>query len=196
MKKSIIISIVLVIIGCFLNIYDIVETKNKRKLEDKKIEIFFEKQHTDIPKTNLKNDYIAVLEIPKIRLKKGLFSPKSARNSVDENIEILHPVKMPDEEDHTFILASHSGTSNVSYFRNLNRLRRGDIVYVYYKSIKYKYVISTYYYEEKTGNITVKNKTKNNSIIVLTTCKPVSYNKQLTYIGVLKSKNDNNKNEE
>ena len=188
MKKRIIISITLVIIGLCLNIYDIVETSNKKKIEDKKIEVFFNQEQFDIPKLNIENDYIAVLEIPKIKLKKGLFSPESTKNNVDENIAILNPVKMPDEDNHTFILASHSGNSNISYFRNLNRLRRGDIVYVHYKNVTYKYVISTYYYEEKTGGITIKDKTKNNSIIVLTTCKPISYNKQLTYIGILEGK--------
>ena len=39
--------------------------------------------------TNFTYDYIAVLEIPKISLKRGLFSINDKNNNVDKNVEIL-----------------------------------------------------------------------------------------------------------
>ena len=115
MKKSIIISFFLIVIGLGFNIYDFMSMKKVKEIETKKIDIFLKQDDTFLQKQD--DDYIAVLEIPKINLKKGLVDPLSSLNNVDKNIEILKPIEMPDRENHTFSLASHSGTSKVSYFR-------------------------------------------------------------------------------
>ncbi len=78
----------------------------------------------------------------------------------------------------------YSGTSDVSYFNDLYKLRYKDKVYVYYNNVKYKYMINDYYEEKKTGSIIIKSNS-NIKTIVLTTCKPISFNKQLVYIGYL-----------
>ena len=57
-----------------------------------------------------KEEYVAVIEILKINLKKGLYSKDSKKNNVN-NIEILKESDMPDIKNGNFILAGHSGTS-------------------------------------------------------------------------------------
>lgn len=127
-------------------------------------------------------NYVAVLEIPKINLKKGLYNYNSIYNDVDKNIEILNNSKMPNKENSILILASHSGNSNVSYFKNLDKLLNGDSVIVYYNNVKYYYRIIDIYLEKKNGYISMPY-FNDGKYIILTTCKD-SLN-QLVYIGKL-----------
>ena len=102
-------------------------------------------------------NYVAVLEIPKINLKKGLYNYNSIYNDVDKNIEILDNSKMPNKENSILILASHSGNSSVSYFKNLDKLLNGDSVIVYYNNVKYYYRIIDIYLEKKNAmNLPIK----------------------------------------
>lgn len=185
-------ALILIFIGISMIIYNYYIEYNNDLIEEKSIELFFIDADNFDRKINHENEdkkdnlinYIAILEIPKIDLKRGLVNPNSSLNNVDNNIEILSPVEMPDEEHGTFILASHSGGSKVAYFDRLGELDNKDLVYVYYKNIKYTYKIVNHYEEKKDGNITIKrNKYKN--VIVLTSCKKYSNDKQLVYIGNL-----------
>lgn len=127
-------------------------------------------------------NYVAVLEIPKINLKKGLYNYNSIYNDVDKNIEILDNSKMPNKENSILILASHSGNSSVSYFKNLDKLLNEDSVIVYYNNVKYYYRIMDFYLEKKNGYISMPY-FNDGKYIILTTCKD-SLN-QLVYIGKL-----------
>lgn len=127
-------------------------------------------------------NYIAVLEIPKINLRKGLYNYNSIYNDVDKNIEILDNSKMPNKENSILILASHSGNSSVSYFKNLDKLLNEDSVIVYYNNVKYYYRIIDFYLEKKNGYISMPY-FNDGKYIILTTCKD-SLN-QLVYIGKL-----------
>ena len=193
MKKDIIsrISILFIIVGIILKISNTVINDYKKVYDEKNARLIIDSMNDNshasinhVYKTNIINNYIAVLEIPKIGLRKGLFFPNSKNNNVSKNIAILKPIQMPSEKNSTFILASHSGTSDVSYFNDLYKLRYKDKVYVYYNNVKYKYMINDYYEEKKTGSIIIKSNS-NIKTIVLTTCKPISFNKQLVYIGYL-----------
>ena len=135
--------------------------------------------------TNI-NDYIAVLEIPAINLTRGLADKPSPNNNVNKNIYMLKDTVLPDESDVShIILASHSGNSYISYFKNLYKLDINDEVYFYYKNTKYVYSIYKIYEVDKTGNVELK--ITNNSDITLITCKG-NLNKQIVVIGTLKSK--------
>jgi LPXTG-site transpeptidase (sortase) family protein len=156
--------------------------------EEKNIEKFFqEKKEYGIDDVSLNYDYkeenenyLGILEIPKISLKKGFYNKTSKKNSVEYGLELIKSSKMPDEKGN-LILAAHSGTSQLSYFKNINELTYDDEVYIYYKNIKYIYRISDIYEEKKNGKIELP-KVENSSLITLTTCKG---NNQLIIIGTL-----------
>ena len=185
MKSFIRILFLLFIITGFLLLgYDKVNSFKILKINDKKVEDFFYTKNINISKKNTTNgNYIGVLEIPKIRLKKGFVDPFSIHNNIGENITILKPYMMPNERNSTFLLAAHSGNSNISFFKDLYKLSIGDTIYIYYGNKKYIYEVVKYYEEDKKGTITIND---NNNIkkLVLTTCK--SFNKQLIYIAHLK----------
>ena len=110
------------------------------------------------------------MQIPKINLEKGLFAIHDKNNNVDKNIEILSQSDMPDVPNGNFILASHSGYSRISFFKNLDKLKLNDFVYVYYHGYKYCYKIIDTNDVKKTGSIDIFNNYKN-SIVTLITCK-------------------------
>lgn len=126
-----------------------------------------------------REEYVAVIEIPKINLKKGLYSKDSKKNNVN-NIEILKESDMPDIKNGNFILAGHSGTSRISYFKNLHKLETNDKVYIYYNGLKLEYRLVKRYEIEKTGIANISRNGKKTTLTLIT-CKDNS-NKQLVFI--------------
>ena len=131
-----------------------------------------------------KEKYVGILEIKKIKLKRGFYSIDSNKNNVDKNIMVISSSDMPDVNLGNLILASHSGNSNISYFKNLDKLEIGDIASVYYLKNKYDYKLVNYYEVDKIGVVQI---IKNNDVNCLTliTCKK-NTNKQLVFIFELK----------
>ena len=128
-------------------------------------------------------NYIGKIQIDKINLNRGFLDINSPYNNVSRNVTVIEKSSYPDVENGNLILAAHSGSSQVAYFDDLNKLSNGDNVYVYYKNIKYIYKITNNYSEKKTGSIVIK-KDSDESVIVLTSCSK-SNTKQLVYIGKL-----------
>ena len=192
-------SLLLIIIGIGIIVCKYFYEYNLDQEETTKIDIFLNEQ-TDIesdtgslvssfPKENEKSssksneNLIAVLEIPKIDLKKGIYSINSKNNNVDKNIMLLNESDMPDVINGNFILAGHSGTGYNAYFKDLKKLELGDFAYIYYKKNKYKYSLIDKYEVEKTGKALII-KDSDISALTLITCKD-NENKQLVFIFVL-----------
>lgn len=185
--------IFLLLLGISYNIYNHYQQKKQDSVDNEKVEEFFEiKEEKDsdeevsveTPTVKEETDnYIGVLEIPKINLKKGIVDKTSASNNVNKNIYTLKETILPDEQINShIILAGHSGNSYVSFFRNLKKLDMKDKVYFYYKGVKYIYEVSNKYEIEKTG--TTELKQTNISDITLITCISGT-NKQVVYVATL-----------
>lgn len=125
-------------------------------------------------------NYIGVLEIKKINLKRGFYSKTSRNNNVNRNIQILNESDMPNIENGNVIIAGHSGSSYVSFFRNLNKLALYDEAIIYFEGKQYNYQLKNKYEIDKTGQAVIKrNKEKN--VLTLITCKH-NTNKQIVFI--------------
>ena len=182
----------LLLIGFSLIAYDYISNKTKKIEEEKNIQEFYqeviesdfkeEKDNTVVTKSN-KTNYIAVIKIPKINLEKGLYPKGHNLNNVNKNIEILKDSNMPNEDKGNFILAGHSGTAKISYFKNLYKLEIGDEIKIYYETKEYKYRITNIYLIDKTGQALIKRDV-NKTSITLITCKSKSDN-QYVFIGEL-----------
>lgn len=132
-----------------------------------------------------KLDYIAIVNIPKINLRRGLVNKNSKYNDINTNIQILKESDMPDILNGNFILAAHSGDSNISYFKNIDKLISDDLVYIDYDKLRYEYKVVNFYTVEKTGQVEiVRNVNKNG--LTLITCVDGT-NKQLIIICELSS---------
>lgn len=130
--------------------------------------------------------YIAILEIPKIDLKKGIYKIGSKYNTVSRNVAILSPSDYPDVQGGNFVLAAHSGNGYLSFFKNLYKLGNGDYAYIYYNSIKYTYKISFIYTQPKIGTINVY-RPYGKTTLMLITCTKDDETTQTVYVAELES---------
>jgi len=142
------------------------------------------------PANNWKGyDYVGILEIPKINLKKGFLDIDSPYNNINYNITVIKSSTYPDIEGGNFILAAHSGASYISYFKHLYKLELGDLAYIYYKDIKYTYKIVDIYNVEKTGQVAIYRNSKS-TVLTLITCTKDSDHEQTVYILELTNKEE------
>ncbi len=189
-------SLLLIIIGIGIIVCKYFYEYNLEQEETTKIDIFLNEQ-TDVENetsslassfsnenekssSQSNENFIAVLEIPKIDLKKGIYSINSKNNNVDKNIMLLNESDMPDVINGNFILAGHSGTGYNAYFKDLKKLELGDSAYIYYKNNKYKYNLIDKYEVEKTGKALII-KDSDISALTLITCKD-NEDKQIVFI--------------
>ena len=191
-NRLLIVGSLLFIIGISIVSFNFIARFNIQNEEKKAIEEFYiqeekvENNETTIEsedKTQDKTDYIGILKIPKINLIRGLVSPDSKYNNVDYNIQIIEGSDMPNVVNGCFILAAHSGTARISYFKHLNKLSIGDNVSIDYANKTYKYQIVNIYEVEKTGKVTIK-RDYDKSTLALITCKH-NTNKQIVVVANL-----------
>ena len=128
--------------------------------------------------------YVAVLEIPEISLKKGIYALGSRYNTVSRNVTILSPSNYPDVSGGNFVLAAHSGNGYLSFFRNLYKLSTGSYAYIYYNNVKYSYKITYIYKQAKTGTINVY-RPYNKTTLMLITCTKDDESSQTVYVAEL-----------
>ncbi len=128
-----------------------------------------------------KEEYIATIEIPKINLKTNMVDINSKSNNVNKHVQIIKGSDMPNKINGNFILAAHSGTSNLSYFKNLYKLSISDTIYIYYSDVKYTYKIYDIYKIDKDGTVEIK-RDYTKTMLTLTTCDSSNDKKQLVIL--------------
>jgi len=123
------------------------------------------------------------LKIPRISFDRPLYSLNDYRNDLEKNIIFVDSSAMPDEEKGNVIIAGHNGNSDVSFFKDLHRLRIGDRFYIYYEGVRYKYVIVDRYLVNKTGTVAIRrDRSKKGATLI--TCYGLS--QQLIFIGEIR----------
>lgn len=190
-NKYKIISLVLIFISFIFCLMAIYNKEKPKQIEEQKVNDYIEitsieDKEKSIEKNNntqIKSEYFLILEIPKINLKKGVYNFDNENNSVEKGIQLIEKSDMPNVKNGNLILASHRGNSDVSYFNDLHKLNKADMVYVYFNGYKYSYKIKNWYKEKKTGHLTIK-RDENKNVIALITCVKNEDN-QVIYIGEL-----------
>ncbi|MBR1385483.1 MAG: sortase [Bacilli bacterium] len=192
-----ILSIIFILSGTFLIGIKFVKPIIKEQEEDKALEEFYKNEiiidkvdktssvEEKQEKSKSKLEYVAVLKIPKIKLEKGIVGKNSKYNSVDYGIEVLDSSDTPDAEKGNVILCAHAGNSKVSYFRELDLLKVGDVVMLIYKGKTYQYEIVDIYSIKKTGTAPIR-RDRDKSTITLITCIH-NTDRQIVLIGNLQS---------
>ena len=173
-------------------LYNYLQNKNEEKL----IDVFYEEQEEieentnteeqvetpteEKPKSSSKVNYVAVIKIPKIGLEKGLCAKGTYCNNVNRNIQILNESDYPDKEKGNVMLAGHSGSGRVSYFRKLDKLSQDDEVSIFYNDSEYKYKVVNQYNIEKNGTANIVRNAEKNTLTLIT-CRH-NTNKQIVII--------------
>jgi len=158
--------------------------KKKIKIEKKSIEYVLSKQINsnikDNKKDNIKDnkkinvinikkeeiiEYDMILEIPKIKLKKGILNKNNRDNNIEKNVMILKESSYPNETGNIF-LAAHSGTGKKSFFNNLSKLSINDKAILYYKEKKYIYIVTKIYESQKKNTVLIRTDSNNNLFLI------------------------------
>ena len=183
-----ILSIILIFSCILIKIYDLYK---KEKVIQKEIEEINyikeppkvkkdEKEENKIKKET-KYSYEAVLEIPKINLRKVLVKSTKNFDSINYAVSIDEHSIYPNEIGN-FILYAHSGNSSISYFDNLKYLDINDEIKIYYKEKWYFYNVLKKYEIDKNGMLSIYNDGIS-KYITLTTCSQENKNKQIVILG-------------
>ena len=179
----------MILLCIFIKINDVYNEKKIEKQEEEQITDIINNNYsleaineTSDNKTSSKGDnYIAVLEIPKIGLKKGLVMATKNFNSINYAVSIDKNSKFPDSVGN-FILYAHSGNSKISYFDKLKNLENDDEIRIYYNGLWYTYVVIRKYEVDKTGRLSIYSDNEN-KYITLTTCSQENKQKQIVILG-------------
>lgn len=149
---------------------------NDKKNNETAVEAVLNKKIDNI--TNEKYRYKAVLEIPSIKLKRGILDINNKYNKAKYNIELVK------EEENLIVLASHNGNNYNSYFGSLTKMALGDTIDYYYNNKIYRYIYTENYEIKKNSTADIYRK-DNEKALVLITCKDSSDDGQVVFIGYL-----------
>lgn len=170
------ISAILIILSLLLYFNSFTIEKNIEKKAKQQEEIILTEKIVQ------ERDYFAILEIPKIAVKKELYKTNDERNDVNHNVYV-HPLsKFPNNNHGNFILAAHSGNGKNAYFKDLYKLEINDEVKIYYQNKVYTYQIEEIEYQRKTGELYIKE-----SNLILITCTKNNKKTQTIYYAKLKN---------
>lgn len=194
-SRAILFGSLLFLSGISLLFFDWYKDYRKEVIDNEMVETFFEEEKKPIDELKKEEqekksvskkaeNYIGILEIPKIKLKRGLVDINSKRNNVKYNIQIIKSSTMPNVKNGNFILASHSGGGYNAFFTNLYKLNMGDETYVYFNNVKYTYKITDIYEVEKTGRVEI-NRDYNKTILTMITCSQTNKKVQIVFISEL-----------
>ena len=125
---------------------------NTRDIENVEEEPAVEEPIEEVKEDNnnyIYEEYLGVLDIPKINFYKGFYSKTSSLNNVQFNLFVLKESDYPDVVNGNLIIAGHSGNYNNSYFNDLYKLSIDDTVTVHYQGKDYIYKITKIYNEKK-----------------------------------------------
>lgn len=181
--KIVRIGYLLLILGTVITGYKYVYRRKEIILEKNKIEYTLEKQ-VGYLKKDTDDLYDALLYIPQISLKKGIYKKDDVRNNIDENVTIHELSDYPNSGNSNLILMAHSGTGKKAFFSDINKLNEDSLIEFYYQGIKYVYKINKYYAVVKNGSINI-DRDSTRKTITLITCDQEDKLKQLVYIGYL-----------
>lgn len=143
-----------------------------------------EKEEEQIDNSYTYEEYLGIIDVPKIDLYKGFYNKNSNLNNVKFNLYVLPESNYPDIESGNLIIAGHSGNYNNSYFGYLYKLEVNDDITIHYNNKKYIYKIDNIYNEEKTGKVRIF-RNKNKTTLTLITCTKDDDDHQTIYIAYL-----------
>ncbi len=155
---------------------------NHFKKEEVIEEVYLEEINEKIENKN----YLAILEIPTINLKRELFAKDSPDNDVSRNLFITASSSFPSSNsDSNLIIAGHSGNGSNAFFKDLYKLKLNSEIKLYYNNKTYTYLIKEIEYQAKTGTLYLKNAYPD--MLTLVTCTENNNKTQTIYYAELKN---------
>lgn len=126
---------------------------------------------------NKKSNIIGFINIDKLDITEPLYQIDSNNNNVDKHITILKESIFPPNKESIIFIAAHSGTGNIAYFKDLDKIKINNTVNITLYNKSYTYIVKDIWEQPKNGYINISKET--NKQLILTTCSPTSKDKQL-----------------
>lgn len=123
----------------------------------------------NINQNKFNEDTYAILKIPAIKLEEKIYHKNSKFNNLNYGLYFLPESTDIEDEEANLIIASHSGNSKISYFKDLENLQINDEIKIVYKKEIYIFRIINIYLEKKDGLININR--YNTKTLSLVTCK-------------------------
>ena len=126
-----------------------------------------------------KYSYAGWIKIPKMGLYKGfLANRKNNLYCVDYNICAYNWIgNSPKAENSKLLIGAHNGVNNNAFFRGIEVLKKGDLVYLEYNNVRYKYkMVEKYRSRKSKHSIKVGNET-GKELYLFTCAKENHYSK-------------------
>jgi len=169
----------LLIIGISFSIFQCIIQKKEIIEENNKIKYTIEKI-TGLSNKNDSDSYDAILSIPQINMKEGIYKDNYVKNKKRKNVIIYELSDYPDKRNSNLVLMIYSNNR----IKDLERLNNDSLIEFYYRRVKYVYKINTCYTSEK-NNIDYIERDKNKKTITLIISNKNKNKKTLIYIGYL-----------
>lgn len=168
MKKIFIILSIMITILFYLSIIKISESPKN----------IFDNFKIIYNKNDLKeNNQIGYIKINSLNIDEKLYKINSPENTVDKHVTILKESIFPDNDNSIVFIAAHSGTGDIAYFKNLDLIKENDTIILNLNNKNYEYYVKEMWEEPKNGYININKEEKKQ--LILTTCSPKNYRKQL-----------------
>jgi len=161
-----------------------VENNSEEIVEENNEEVINQEEQKQENVDYTYEEYLGIIDIPKINLYKGFYNKNSNLNNVKFNLYVLPESNYPDIDKGNLIIAGHSGNYNNSYFANLYKLVIGDTITIQYNSLKYIYKIDNIYNEKKTGTVRIFRDNEQTTLTLIT-CTKDDNEHQTIYIASL-----------
>lgn len=158
-----------------------IETNNENVKNDNKEDLPKDDDNQQSVVVDNNYNYIGILEIPKINLKRGFLDLNSKYNNVDYNVTLIKGSTFPNKDESSLILAAHSGICSICYFDSLFNLSFGNQAYIYYNNIKYIYKLTDIYEVDKIGTVAIRRDYSKRGLVLIT-CTRNSDTKQTVFI--------------
>lgn len=158
-----------------------IETNNENVKNDNKEDLPKDDDNQQSVVVDNNYNYIGILEIPKINLKRGFLDLNSKYNNVDYNVTLIKGSTFPNKDESSLILAAHSGICSICYFDSLFNLSFGNQAYIYYNNIKYIYKLTDIYEVDKVGTVAIRRDYSKKGLVLIT-CTRNSDTKQTVFI--------------
>ena len=169
MKKILFFLSIMTIILFYFSIIKISDAQSTLNLV-KNFKIIYNKKEEN-------DNIIGYIKIDKLNINEKLYKINSSENNVDKHVTILKESVLPDKENSIIFIAAHSGTGDIAYFKDLDKLKIRDNIILNINKKNYTYTVKEMWEDPKNGYINI-NKEKEKQLI-LTTCSPNNSKKQL-----------------
>lgn len=134
----------------------------------------------------INNSAPGLLIIEKLELTLPLYSKDSKENNIEENATFLSDSITPEKENGNIIIAAHSGSGKIAYFKDLDKIIAEDEINIKWNNKNELYKVYKIRKTIKNGTILIPSNTSKKRLI-LTTCMPNEKENQLTIYAEKKS---------